>query len=87
VTFRGLRIDQLTLTGGEAYDRAVFDLLKERLGVECAVGQPLKGIDVSAVSLGTDRRRELCEWAICTGLALRGMSVPIAGEEDEHAER
>lgn len=82
VTFRGLRADRVTLTGGEAYDPAVQELLTEQLKVECAVGQPLKGIDVSDVDLGGDRRRMTAEWAVCAGLALRDVKVQQDEQED-----
>ena len=71
VTFRGLRPDRVTLTGGEAYDPAVRNLLQENLGIECVLGQPLKGIDVSDVDFENDRRATLAEWAVCAGLAAR----------------
>jgi len=71
VTFRGLRPDQVTVVGGQAYDAAAMRLLGEQLGAECYVGQPLRGVDTSGVDLGGDRRSVLAEWAVCTGLALR----------------
>jgi len=84
VTFRGLRPGRITLTGGESYDPALRDLLKEQLGMECGVGQPLRGIDVSGVDLGADRRGVLAEWAVCAGLALRCVALPGEGQEEEH---
>ena len=74
VTFRGLRPKEVTLTGGQAYDSAMVRLLSEQLGVPCEVGQPLKGIDMSAVDLGGDRRGMFAEWGVCAGLAF------LAGE-------
>jgi type IV pilus assembly protein PilM len=71
VTFRGLRPRQVTLTGGQVYDPAMVRLLSEQLGVECQVGQPLKGVDTSAVDMGADRRGVLAEWGLCAGLAFR----------------
>jgi len=71
VTFRGLRPKRVTITGGEAHDAGVVRLLGEHLGVECVVGQPLRGIDTSGVNLGGDRRGMLAEWSISAGLALR----------------
>ena len=73
VTFRGLRPTSVTITGGQAYDPSVVKLLGEQLNIECVVGQPLKGIDVSNVLLGGNRRGRLAEWALCTGLAIRGV--------------
>jgi type IV pilus assembly protein PilM len=71
VTFRGLHPKQVTVTGGQAYDQAMVQLLSEQLGVECHVGQPLKSVDTSAVDLGADRRGMLAEWNVCAGLAFR----------------
>ncbi len=87
VTFRGLRPDRVILTGGESYDRAVVELLGEHLGVPCHVGQPLRGIDVSGVDLGGDRRATLSEWAICAGLSTRNNEIPCGGKEADHDRR
>ncbi len=73
VTFRGLRPNEVTLTGGEAYDPAAVKLLTECLGLPCAVGQPLRGVEIGEVQMGGDRRSELTEWSVVTGLALRGL--------------
>lgn len=80
VTFRGLRPDRIVVTGGEAYDQAVVELLSEHLGIPCIVGQPLKGVDVSTVNLGADRRAMLAEWAVCAGLAGRYAEIPTVQE-------
>jgi len=87
VTFRGLRPGRVTLMGGEAYDPAVRDLLYEQLGIECVLGHPLKGIDVSGADLGSDRRATLVEWSVCAGLAagateLQGQAYDIRHERD-----
>ncbi len=71
VTFRGLRSQNVIVTGGQACDPNVVKLLSEQLGVECVVGQPLRSLDVSSVAFGGDRRAAMPEWALCTGLALR----------------
>jgi len=73
VTFRGLCPNKVTLTGGEAYDPAAVKLLTECLGLPCAVGQPLRGVEIDEVHMGDDRRSELTEWSVVTGLALRGL--------------
>ena len=86
VTFRGLRPQRVMLTGGEVYDASLVRLLGEQLGLECVVGHPLKGIDVSAVDLGGDRRGMLAEWATCTGLAIRDVDFTTGAREVEHAE-
>jgi len=86
VTFRGLRADRVTLTGGEAYDSAVAGLFKEQLKIECVLGHPLRGIDCSAVDFGSDRRGTLAEWAACTGLAMRNADAKDIGQEADHGE-
>ncbi len=87
VTFRGLRPEKVTLTGGEAYDPALVELLREHLDAEILVGQPLRGLDVSDVDLGADRRGVLTEWAVCAGLAARGERARKHLEEADHAQR
>jgi len=86
VTFRGLRPQCVTLTGGEAYDPSVAELLSEYLNIPCVVGHPLKGIDVSAVDLGTDRRVMLAEWAVCAGLAIRDLDLKHTMPEMENGQ-
>ncbi|MCK4623795.1 MAG: pilus assembly protein PilM [Phycisphaerae bacterium] len=73
VTFRGLRPTTITLTGGEAYDQHLVNSLNEYLDCECVIGQPLWGIDLGGVEMGSDRRGELTEWSVAAGLALRGL--------------
>ncbi|MDY6913936.1 MAG: pilus assembly protein PilM [Planctomycetota bacterium] len=86
VTFRGLRPEQITATGGQAYDPAVVKLLAEHLNIPCVMGQPLKGIDVSGVDLGGDRRSMMAEWAVCAGLAMQNANVDYEVQEDEDGE-
>jgi type IV pilus assembly protein PilM len=89
VTFRGVRPDMVTLTGGEAHDPAVVSLLQEHLNLPCKVGYPLRGIDVSDVDLVGDRRSNLAEWTLSAGLAARGvdLSAEIHEEEDGNRDR
>ena len=82
VTFRGLRSTRITLTGGEAYDRRLVKSLSEHLDCECVVGQPLWGIDLGGVEISGDRRGELAEWSVATGLALRGLYPDGIGSKD-----
>ena len=81
VTFRGLRPTSVTITGGQAYDPSVVKVLGEQLSIECVVGQPLRGIDVSSVPLGGNRRGKLAEWALCAGMAIRGVDFEEAVRE------
>jgi len=73
VTFRGLRPGKITLMGGEAYDTEIVKLMTEYLDTKCVVAQPLLGIDLSQIHMEPDRRTELAEWAVATGLALRNL--------------
>jgi len=86
VTFRGLRPEKIMVTGGEAYDPSVLKLLNEHMHIECLVGQPLRGMDVSAVDLGGDRRASLVEWTTCAGLAMRNIDFAGGIKEVEHGE-
>ncbi len=81
VTFRGLRPQRITLSGGESYDRALVDLLTGQLGTAAVVGEPLRGVDISSVDLGSNRRATATEWALCAGLAFRN-----AFADDKNAE-
>ena len=87
VTFRGLRPDRATVTGGQAYDAVLLDLLAKNLGVQCDVGRPLHDVDVSAANLGTDRRGLLSEWAACAGLAVRNIAPESPLPEIDDAQR
>ena len=84
VTFRGLRPGQIVLTGGEAYDPAMVRLLTDQLGVECVIGQPLRGVDTSGVDMGGDRRSVLAEWGVCAGLALRSEEYERHSRKRDH---
>ncbi|MBS3735089.1 MAG: type IV pilus assembly protein PilM [Phycisphaerae bacterium] len=88
VTFRGLRPKKLVLTGGESYDPALVALLSENLGVECVVGEPLRGVDVRNIDPNAGNRRgSLSDWAVCAGLATRDVTFENAGSEVRHGER
>jgi type IV pilus assembly protein PilM len=87
VTFRGVRPASVILVGGEAHDPAVVSLLGEHLNMPCSVGEPLRGIDVSAVDLGGDRRANLAEWTLCAGLAMRDAQILAEDSEDENGKR
>ena len=84
VTFRGLRPKRVTVTGGQACDTGLIRLLGEHLGVECMVGQPLRGIDTSGVDLGGDRRGMLAEWSVCAGLSLRSEQFERGTRKRDH---
>ncbi len=85
VTFRGLRPDRVFVTGGNAYDPAMLALFNEHTGVQCEVGKPLQGIDLSDDQLRSDRRGALAEWAVCCGMALRGLESSRKNREADDA--
>jgi type IV pilus assembly protein PilM len=81
VTFRGKRVERAFLTGGEAYENILLNVLARKLAVEIEVAQPLKGFDLSSermhIYLDGDRRGLLCEWAVAVGLSLKGWDGAI----------
>ncbi len=83
VTFRGKRVEHAVLSGGEAYESILLNVLKRQLTVEIEAAQPLKGFDLSSgregVNLAGDRRGLLCEWAVAVGLGLKNMSRTPVG--------
>ena len=85
VTFRGLRPTQVTLCGGEAYDRVVTRMLDEQLGVPCEIGQPFRGIDLSGVETGSAESSDLSEWGVCVGLATRTLRSSDRRKENKNA--
>ncbi len=72
VTFRGKRVERAVLSGGEAYERILVNVLRRQLAVEIEVAQPLRGFDMTDVNFESDRRGLLCEWAVAVGLSLKG---------------
>lgn len=83
VTFRGKRIERAIFTGGEAYEQILMDILKEQLTVDVEVAEPLRGMDMTDVNFDSDKRSSLCEWAVATGLSLRGYD---AGNDEAEIE-
>jgi hypothetical protein len=87
VTFRGLNPENITVTGQEAHDPSVVKLLADELQIPCIVTRPLDGVDVSRVEFGGNRRETLAEWAICTGMAIRGIEFGGRGVGAGHEQR
>lgn len=75
VTFRGQRPEQVVFAGGEAYEQTLINALKRHLGIDIEVTEPLRGFDLSRVDFPADKRAMLCEWAVATGLCLKGMDI------------
>lgn len=84
VTFRGKSVKRAFLTGGGAYENTLLDVLRRQIAVEIEVAQPLKGFDLSSertnLNFNSDRRGQLCEWAIAVGLSLKGWNPAKGGE-------
>lgn len=70
VTFRGFRPDQIQLSGGEAYDPAMVEILSEQLGINCEVSRPLRGLSLKGSSLDNSGITPHSPWAVSMGLAL-----------------
>ncbi|UCF43193.1 MAG: pilus assembly protein PilM [Planctomycetota bacterium] len=83
VTFRGKRVERAVLTGGEAHEGILLDVLRGQLPVEIEVAQPLKGFDMTDVKLDVCKRGSLCDWAVAVGLSLKGWQTADS-EETEH---
>jgi len=72
VTFRGKRTDRAVFAGGEAYENILLDVLRRQLDVEIEVARPLKNFNLTNVKFDSWRQDLLCEWAVATGLSLKG---------------
>lgn len=69
VTFRNFRPELIQLTGGEAYDPAVTEILSEHLAINCSVLHPFRGFNVQGLPLDSTQITPLSEWAVAMGLA------------------
>jgi len=87
VTFRGLRPQTVTLTGGGALDPLLVKLLQEHLNAQCEVGHPLRGMDISGTGFEGNRRRALADWALCGGMALQATNVHSTQEVQDDSHR
>ena len=72
VTFRGVRPERITFTGGESHNADIPAALGERLGVEAASGDPLRGVKTDHLGPVLDRRSPLSEWTTAFGLSMKG---------------
>ncbi len=79
VTFRGAKPDSILLSGGDATEPRLADIVTELSGIPTRIGRPLEGIDLGPTSLPMNRRGPLCEWATAAGLSLR--AEQRAGED------
>jgi len=86
VTFRGLRPDNIVLTGGEACDPLTVEMISDQLNMECTANQPLRSIDTSPADFGDDRRGLMTDWALVSGLAFRRSSFALQKPDDGKGE-
>jgi type IV pilus assembly protein PilM len=75
VTFRGQRPTEAAFAGGEAYESALIDALRNHLGVTIRVAEPLRGFDLTGANFNRRPNPQMCEWAIAVGLALKGFEL------------
>ncbi len=85
VTFRGKRVERAVLTGGEAYEDILLDVLRRQLPVEVEAAQPIRGFDVTNAGFDGDGHNLLCEWAVAVGLSFKGGNA-AEGQVKEPAE-
>ena len=71
VTFRGKRLERAVFSGGGTYENILLNTFKRHLTVEVDAAEPLRGFDTKKVNFGSDRRSQLCEWAVAVGLGLK----------------
>jgi type IV pilus assembly protein PilM len=72
VTFRGKRVERAVLSGGEAYEQILVNVLKRQLAVDVEMSQPFRGFDMMNFNVKGDRRSCLAEWTVAVGLSLKG---------------
>jgi len=83
VTFRGKRVERAVISGGQAYEQILLNVLRRQLAVDVEVAEPLRGFDMTNADFGSDRRSWLCEWAVAVGLSLKGRSDIIRSRRVE----
>jgi len=71
VTFRGKRMEQLVLSGGEAYENILANIFKRQLTMDIELAQPLKSCDMTNTNLDNENSESLSEWALAVGLSLK----------------
>ena len=75
VTFRGACPTEAILSGGESYETNLVKALTRHLGIEVRQSEPLMGIDLSKVEHIFNGNSTLSEWAVATGLGIRGWDM------------
>ena len=70
-TFRGPRVEAVTVVGGEALDTDMLQLLSDQVNVPFQAGKPLRHIALEPSLESGDRRTGQPEWATVLGLGLK----------------
>ena len=80
VTFRGQKPREIVLAGGEASEDILLETLERQLGVATKTMQPFRGFDLSTANFKSgDGDNAHCEWAVATGLSMKGWGPPMNG--------
>jgi Tfp pilus assembly PilM family ATPase len=85
VTFRGKRVSRAIFSGGEAYESILLSILKRKLSVEVEIAQPLRGFEIANDEFDGTKRGLFCEWAVVTGIGLKGIHPSYFGMDKEGA--
>lgn len=72
VSFRGCRVEECILSGGNAPEPQMAELIGETLHVPTSQGHPLGGIDTSRVRSAISETQD-APWAVAAGLAMRAL--------------
>ncbi|MDD5459704.1 MAG: pilus assembly protein PilM [Phycisphaerae bacterium] len=78
VTFRGKRVEQVLVSGGQAHENILLNVLKRHLIPNVEVWDPMLGINMNGVCFSEDRRSLKSEWAAVVGMALKTVNVAHA---------
>lgn len=70
-TFRGRKVEEVTVIGGEAYDLDMLQLLSDQIDVPFQAGKPLRNISLEPSLQVAERRTGQPEWATVLGLGLK----------------
>ena len=76
-TFRGPRVESVTVVGGEACNSDMLQLLSDQIDLPFEVGKPLRYIAIEPALQGSDRRTGQPEWATVLGLALKSVKASV----------
>lgn len=71
VMFKGKRVGQTLLSGGESYDKVVVHALKRQLGGDIELAEPFRGLRIDDQAR-FDSAAAVCEWSVAVGLGLKG---------------